>query len=56
MKSELTKLATLLENEYGSSECGEWEITKAEKFADTWELHVKAKKASDSKGAENESN
>lgn len=54
MKSELAKLSYLLENEYGSSESGHWEITAASKEDDCWLLTVKS--SDKNEGAKNESN
>ena len=54
MKNDLLRLAELLNNEYGLSNNGKWEIVAAAKEGDGWLLTVTEIKEI-SEGAENES-
>lgn len=54
MKNDLLRLAELLNNEYGLSNNGKWEIVAATKEGDGWLLTVTEIKEI-SEGAENES-
>ena len=56
-KSELEMLAIILRNEYGLSDCGNWQITAATKEDGCWLLTVQELKDDEkTEGAENADN